>query len=326
MFLTRRGFLPLAASVAASPFVSGMGAAQAYPGRPVRMIAPVPPGGTADTSVRVICQWLSDRLGQAFVVENRPGAATNIGTEAVVRSAPDGYTLLAMTANNATNATMYDNLGFDVVRDIVPVARTIRVPLVLEVHPSVPARTLAEFIAYSRANSGRLNMASSGNGSPAHVAGELFAMMTGVKFSHIPYRGDAPAIADLLGGQVQLYFGFLPASLEHIRAGRLRALGVTTASRLDTLPDVPAIGEAVAGYEATSWNGIGAPARTPQAVIEMLDREINTALTDLTVRARFAAMGAVVDGCSAAEFKRFLAEEIDKWAKVIRFAGIKAQG
>jgi tripartite-type tricarboxylate transporter receptor subunit TctC len=199
------------------------------------------------------------------------------------------------------------------------------VPLVLEVHPSVPTRSLTEFIAYSRANPGRLNMASSGNGSPAHVAGELFAMMTGLKFSHIPYRGDAPAIADLVGGQVQLYFGFLPASLEHIRAGRLRALGVTTASKLEALPNVPAIAEFVAGYEATSWNGIGAPARTPQAVIELLDREINAALSDLTVRARFAAMGAVVDGCSAAEFKRFLAEEIDKWAKVIRHAGVKAQ-
>jgi tripartite-type tricarboxylate transporter receptor subunit TctC len=326
MTIPRRGFLHLAAGAAALSASSRVARAQSYPARTVRIIAPFPPGGTGDTSVRVIGQWLSDRLGQPFVVENRPGAATNIGTEAAVRSAPDGYTLLAMTANNATNATIYEKLSFDIARDIAPVARTIRVPLVLEVHPSIPARTLPEFIAYARANPGRLNMASSGNGSPSHVAGELFAMMTGAKFSHVPYRGDALAITDLLGGHVQLYFGFLPASLEHVRARRLLGLGVTTASRLDTLPDVPAIIESVAGYEATSWHGIGAPAGTPQAVIDLLEREINAALRDPTVRARFAAMGAVVDGCSAAELKRFLAEEIEKWAKVIRFGGIKAQG
>lgn len=325
MTIPRRRFLHLAAGAAALSVSSRIARAQSYPARPVRIIAPFPPGGTGDISVRVIGQWLSDRLGQPFVIENRPGAATNIGTEAAVRSAPDGYTLLAMTANNATNATIYEKLRFDFARDIAPVARTIRVPLVLEVHPSIPARTLPEFIAYARANPDRLNMASSGNGSPSHVAGELFAMMTGAKFSHVPYRGDALAITDLLGGQVQLYFGFLPASLEHVRAGTLRGLGVTTASRLDTLPDVPAIVESVAGYEATSWHGIGAPAGTPQAVIDILDREINAALKDPTVRARFAAMGAVVDGCSAAEFKRFLAEEIEKWANVIRFAGIKAE-
>lgn len=326
MMIARRRFLSLTVGAAALPLAAAPIRAQGYPARPVRIIAPFPPGGTGDTSVRIIGQWLSDRLGQPFVVENRPGAATNIGTEAAVRSAPDGYTLLAMTANNATNATIYEKLRFDIARDIAPVARTIRVPLLLEVHPSIPAHTLPEFIAYARANPGRLNMASSGNGSPSHVAGELFAMMAGVKFSHVPYRGDAPAITDLLGGQVHLYFGFLPASLEHVRAGSLRGLGVTTASRLDTLPDVPAIAESVTGYEATSWHGIGAPAGTPQAVIDILDREINAALRDPTVRTRFAAMGTVVDGCSAAEFKHFLAEEIEKWAKVIRFAGIKAQG
>lgn len=326
MMMARRRFLSLAVSVAVLPVASGPIRAQGYPARPVRIIAPVPPGGSSDISVRLIGQWLSDRWGQPFVIENRPGAATNIGTEAAVRSAPDGYTLLSMTANNATNATIYENLRFDITRDIAPVARTVRVPLVLAVHPSLPAHTLPEFIAYARANPGRLNMASSGNGSPSHVAGELFAMMTGAKFSHVPYRGDALAITDLLGGQVQLYFGFLPASLEHIRAGTLRGLGMTTASRLDTLPDVPAIAESVAGYEATSWHGIGAPAGSPPAVIDILDREINAALRDPTLKARFAAMGAVVDGCSAAEFKRFLGEEIEKWAKVIRFAGIKAQG
>ncbi len=325
MKLTRRRVLLLAGGAAAGALMSPPGFAQTYPARPVRMIVPVPPGGTADTCARILCQWLSDRLGQPFVAENHPGAATNIGTEVAVRAAPDGYTLLAMTANNATNATIYEKLKFDFARDIAPVARTIRVPLVLEVHPSLPARTVPELIALAKANPGKLNMASSGIGSPAHVAGELFAMMAGVKFSHVPYRGDAPAITDLLGGQVQLYFGFLPASLQHIRAGTLRALGVTTAHRLDTLPDVAAIDESVPGYEATSWNGIGAPAGTPAAILATLDREINAGLADPGVRRRFAALGAIVDGCSAAEFKTFIAAEIEKWAKVIRFAGIKAQ-
>jgi tripartite-type tricarboxylate transporter receptor subunit TctC len=276
-------------------------------------------------SVRLLAQWLSERLGQPFIVENRPGAATNIGTEAVVRAAPDGYTLLGVTGNNATNATIYDKLSFNFIRDIAPVARTIRVPLVLEVNPSVPAQTVPEFIAYAKANPGKINMASSGNGSPAHVAGELFNMMTGVKFTHVPYRGDAPAITDLLGGQVQVYFGFLPASIAHIRAGKLRALGMTTATRLEVLPDVPAISEFVRGYEATSWNGIGAPRGTPAEIVDKLNNEINAGLADAKIRARFASVGAIVDSCSVAEFGKFIADETEKWAKVIRFAGIKSE-
>ncbi len=288
------------------------------------MILPVPPGGTADTCARMLCQWLSNRLGQPFVVENHPGAGTNIGTEVAVRAAPDGYTLLTVTANNATNATVFQTLNFNFERDIVPVARTIRVPLVLEVHPSVPVRSVPELIAFAKADPSKLNMASAGIGSPAHVAGELFAMMTGIKFTHVPYRGDAPATTSLLGGQVQLYFGFLPASLEHIRAGRLRALGVSTATRLDTLPGVPAIDKSVPGYEATSWNGIGAPAATSPTIVAKLDHEINAALADPDVRLRLTSLGAIVDGCSAAEFKTFISEEIKKWAKVVHFAGIKA--
>ena len=275
-------------------------------------------------SVRLIGQWLSERLGQPFVVENRPGGATNIGTEAVVRAAPDGYTLLGVTGNNTTNATIYDKLSFNFIRDIAPVARTIRVPLVLEVNPSVPAQTVPKFIAYAKANPGKINMASSGNGSPAHVAGELFSMMAGVKFTHVPYRGDAPAITDLLGGQVQVYFGFLPGSIEHIRAGKLRALAITTATRLKVLPDVPAIAEFVRGYEATSWNGVGAPRSTPAEIIDKLNKEINAGLTDATIKERFASVGRLDSG-SVAEFGKFIADETEKWAKVIRFAGIKAE-
>ena len=293
MTISRRRFLRVSAGVAALSVTSRLAQAQSYPARTVRIIAPVPAGGTSDMSVRLIGQWLAERLGQPFIVENRPGGATNIGTEAVVRAAPDGYTLLGMTANNATNATIYDKLSFNFIRDIAPVARTIRVPLVLEVHPSVPAQTVPEFIAYAKANPGKINMASSGNGAPSHVAGELFSMMAGVKFTHVPYRGDAPAITDLIGGQVQVYFGFLPGSIEHIRAGKLRALALTTAARVEVLPDVPAAGEFVPGYEATSWNGIGAPSGTPAEIIEKLNREINGGLSDAKIKARFASVGAL---------------------------------
>src|SRR5690348_15209904 len=268
MTIPRRGFLHLVAGAAALSVSSQIARAQSYPARTVRIIAPVPPGGTSDMSVRLLGQWLSERLGQTFIVENRPGGATNIGTEAVVRAAPDGYTLLGMTGSNATNATIYDKLGFNFIRDIAPVARTIRVPLVLEVNPSVPAQTVPEFIAHAKANQGKINMALAGNGSPTHVAGELFGMMAGVKFTNVPYRGDAPAITDLLGGQVQAYFGFLPGSIAHIRAGRLRALAMTSATRLEVLPDVPTVAESVPGYEATSWNGIGAPRDTPAEIID----------------------------------------------------------
>jgi tripartite-type tricarboxylate transporter receptor subunit TctC len=324
MTIPRRRFLRLAAAAAALSVTPRIAWAQSYPARAVRIIAPVPAGGTSDMSVRLMGHWLSERLGQPFAVENRPGAATNIGTEAVVRAAPDGYTLLGMTANNATNAAIYDKLNFNFIRDIAPVARTIRVPLVLEVHPSVPAKTVPEFIAYAKANPGKINMASSGNGAPSHVAGELFGMMAGVKFTHVPYRGDAPAIADLLGGQVEVYFGFLPGSIEHIRAGKLRALAMTTAARLEVLPDVPTVGEFLPGYEASAWNGIGAPSGTPAEIIDKLNKEINAGLADAKIRARFASVGAIVDSSSVAEFGKFIADETDKWAKVVKFAGIKA--
>ena len=326
MTIPRRRFLRLAAAAAALSVTPRIAWAQSYPARAVRIIAPVSAGGTSDMSVRLMGHWLSERLGQPFVVENRPGAATNIGTEAVVRAAPDGYTLLGMTANNATNAAIYDKLNFNFIRDIAPVARTIRVPLVLEVHPSVPAKTVPEFIAYAKANPGKINMASSGNGAPSHVAGELFGMMAGVKFTHVPYRGDAPAIADLLGGQVEVYFGFLPGSIEHMRAGKLRALAMTTAARLEVLPDIPTVGEFLPGYEASGWNGIGAPSGTPAEIIDKLNKEINAGLTDAKIRARFASVGAIVDSSSVAEFSKFIADETDKWAKVVKFAGIKAGG
>lgn len=324
MTITRRRALFLAGSGAAGALLPAGSFAVSYPERPVRMILPVPAGGTADTCARILCESLSGRLGQPVVVENHPGAATNIGTEIAARAPHDGYTLLTITANNATNASVYGHLNFDFQRDIIPVARTIRVPLVLEVHPSVPAHSVSELIALAKTSPGKLNMASPGIGSPAHVAGELFAMMTGVKFTHVPYRGDAPAIADLIGGQVQLYFGFLPGSMQHIKAGKLRALGVSTASRVGTLPEIPSIGETVHGYEATSWNGVGAPTGTPAEIISTLDRQVNKTLADGDVRRRLSALGAIVDGCSAAEFKTFISEEIKKWAKVVHFAGIKA--
>jgi tripartite-type tricarboxylate transporter receptor subunit TctC len=322
MTFSRRELLHLTAGLAALPVGPAIAWAQGYPSRPVRIVAPVPAGGTVDTFARLIGQWLAQRLGQPFIIENRPGAATNIGTEAVVRSMPDGYTLLAMTANNATNAAIYNKLSFNFIRDIAPVARTVRIPMVLEVHPSFPATTVPEFIAYARANPGKINMASSGNGAPSHVAGELFAMMAGIKFTHVPYRGDAPAITDLLSGQVQVYFGFLPASLEHIRSGRLRAIGVTTASRLDVLPDTPALGESVPGYEATSWHGIGVPAGTPADIVAGLHKEINAGLADGRIKTRIESLGAIIDTTTTAEFGKFISDETEKWARVVKFAGI----
>jgi tripartite-type tricarboxylate transporter receptor subunit TctC len=325
MKIPRRQFLHLAAGAAALSVTTRTAWAQSYPVRPVRIIVPVPAGGTVDINTRLLGQWLSEQLGQPFLVENRPGGGTNIGTEAVVRAAPDGYTLLGLTATNVTNATLYEKLNFNFIRDIAPVASTVRVPLVLEVHPSVPAKTVPEFITYAKANPGKINMASSGNGTPSHVSGELFAMMTGVKFTHVPYRGDAPATTDLLGGQVQVYFGFLPGSLEHIRTGKLRALAVTTATRLEVLPDVPTVGEFVPGYEASAWNGFGAPRGTPTEIVDKLNKAINAGLADAKIRARFASLGAIVDSGSVAEFVKFIAAETEKWAEVVKFAGIKAE-
>jgi tripartite-type tricarboxylate transporter receptor subunit TctC len=319
----RRRFLSLAAGAAALPAVSRIARAQAYPTRPVRWIVGFPAGGTADIVARLIGQWLSERLGQQFIIENRPGAASNIAAEAVVRSPRDGYTLLSVGVPNAVNATVYDKLNFNFIGDIAPVSGTIRTGYVMEINPSVPAKTVPEFIAYTQASQAKVNMASSGTGTGPHVAGELFKMMTGIDMLHVPYRGDAPALTDLIGGQVQVYFGALPASIEHFRSGKLRALAVTTATRSEILPDVPTVGDFVPGYEASSWHGVGAPKGTPADIVDKLNREINAALADPRIKARFADLGATVIPGSPANFGKLIAEETEKWAKVIRAANIK---
>jgi tripartite-type tricarboxylate transporter receptor subunit TctC len=298
--------------------------AQIYPSRPVRWIIPIAAGGVTDILARLMGQWLSERLGQSFVIENRPGGSTNIGTEAVVRAPPDGYTLLLVGAANTFNATLYDKLNFNFIRDIAPAAGIMRVSNVVVVHPSFPARTLREFIAYAKANPGKISMASGGNGSTGHVAGELFKMMAGVDMVHVPYRGGAPALTDLLGGQVQVLFAPTPASIEYVRGGSLRALAITTATRWEALPDIPTVGDFVPGYEASSVFGIGAPKNTPAEIIDKLNREINAGLADPKIKARFADLGGTALPGSAADFGKLVAEETEKWAKVIKFAGIKA--
>lgn len=320
----RRSFLHLAAVAVALPAISRLARAQTYPARPVHIILGFPAGGSSDVIGRVVAQRLSERLGQPFVFDNRPGAGSNIGTEMVVRAAPDGYTLLWTTSANAINASLYDNLSFNFLRDIAPVAGVFRVPNIMEVHPSVPAKTVPEFVAYAKANPGKINMASGGIGTTAHVAGELFKMMTGVDMRHVPYRGSAPALIDLLGGQVQVMFDLLSTSIEYIRAGKLRALAVTTATRSAALPDIPTISEFVPDYEASTWNGIAAPKDTPPNIIDRLNAEINAALTDPTVKARLAELGATVFSASPQQFSKFLGDETEKWTKVIKFAGIKA--
>ena len=320
----RRSFLRLAAAAVALPTLSRFARAQTYPARPVHIILGFPAGGSSDVIGRAVAQWLSERLGQPFIFDNRPGAGSNIGTEMVVRAAPDGYTLLWTTSANAINATLYDNLSFNFVRDIAPIAGVFRVPNIMEVHPSVPAKTVPEFIAYAKANPGKINMASGGIGTTAHVAGELFKMMTGVDMRHVPYRGSAPALIDLLGGQVQVMFDLLSTSIEYIRAGKLRALAVTTATRSEALPDIPTVNEFVPGYEASTWNGVAAPKDTPPEIIDRLNTEINAALSDPTIKARLADLGATVFSASPQEFSKFLGDETEKWAKVIKFAGIKA--
>jgi tripartite-type tricarboxylate transporter receptor subunit TctC len=321
----RRKFLHLAAGAAALPAVSRIAKAQAYPGRPVRIIVGFAPGGGNDTLARVIGQWLSERFGQQFIIENRPGAATNIATEIAVRAPGDGYTLLLVGGGNAINATLYDKLNFNFIRDIAPVASLVRLPLVMVVNPSLPTKTGPEFVAYAKANPGRISMASAGVGSAPHVSGELFKMMAGVDMLHVPYRGDAPALTDLLGGQVQVYFSGVAATLEHIRTGKLRPLAVTTASRSEALPDVTTVGEFVPGYEASVLLGVGAPRNTPTEIVERLNKEINAGLADSKVKARLADLGGTPLPGSSADFGKFIADETEKWAKVIRAANIKAE-
>jgi tripartite-type tricarboxylate transporter receptor subunit TctC len=290
----------------------------------VRIILGFPPGGMNDITARLMGQWLSERLGQPFIIENRPGAGGNIGVEAVIRAPADGYTLLLVATSNAINATLYEKLNFNFIRDIAPVASIIDAPLVMEVHPSHPAKTVSEFIAYAKANPGKLNMASAGNGSSIHVAGELFKMMTGVNMVHVPYRGAPAALTDLIGGQVQVMFDNLPNSVEYIRSGRLRPLAVTTTTRSGALPDIPTVGEVVPGYEARSWCGVSAPKKTPAEIIDRLNREINAGLADPVMKARFVDLGATVFPGSAGDFRKFIADETEKWAKVVKFSGAKA--
>ena len=315
----------LAAGAAALPVLSCSARAQTYPTRPVRLIVSTPAGGSPDIIARLIGQWLSERLGQPIVVDNRSGASGNIGTEIVVRAPPDGYTLLMALSLNAINAALYDNLPFNFIRDTAPVASIASIPLVMEVNPSVPAKTVPEFIAYAKANPGKINMASGGNGSTLHVAGELFKMMAGVDMVHVPYRGEALALPDLISGQVQLLFGVMPASLGYIRAGKLRALAVTTAKRQEPLPDVPTVGEFLPGFEARGWYGIVVPKATPTEIVEKLNKEINAALVDSNMKKRLTDLGAAVFAGSPADFGKFIADETDKWRKVVKFAGIKAE-
>jgi tripartite-type tricarboxylate transporter receptor subunit TctC len=325
MKLARRRFLGLSVAATTLASVPHRARAQAYPSRPVRLVVGFPAGGSADIVARLIGQWLSERLGQPVVVENRPGAGSNIGTEAVVRAAPDGYTLLMVSAANVTNPALYDNLNFNFIRDIAPVAFIDRVANVMEVNPGVPAKTVPEFIAYAKANPGKVNMASGGIGSSQHVAGELFKLMAGVDLVHVPYKGVAPALTDLIGGQVQVLFDTVPASLPHIRAGKLRALAVTTATRSEALPDVPTVSDFVPGYEASSIHGLGAPKDTPVEIVGRINAEVNAALADARFRARIADLGGVVRTGSPADFGRIVAEETEKWAKVVKFAGAKAE-
>src|SRR6516164_369736 len=324
MKLPRRSFLLLAAGAAALPALSRVAGAETYPTRPVRIISPFGTAGANDLVARLIGQWLSERLGQQFVIENRPGAGGTIGTEAAVRAPADGYTLLMAGAYNAINATLYDKLSFNFIRDIAPVAPIIRLANVLDVNLSVPAKTVPEFIAYAKANPGKINMASVGTGSTPHVTGELFQMMAGVNMVHVPYRSAGAALTDLISGQVHVYFGTTASSIEHIKAGKIRALGVTTTARAEALPDIPTVAEFVPGYEASFWLGIGAPKKTPIEIVDKLNSEINAALADPKITARLADLGATVLPGSPAHFAKLIADDTEKWGKVIRALNIKA--
>jgi tripartite-type tricarboxylate transporter receptor subunit TctC len=321
--LPRRNFLRLAAGAAALPAASRIARAQAYPSRPARIVVPFAAGGATDIIARLIGQWLSERLGQQFVIENRPGAGSNIGTEVVVNAPPDGYTLLLVGASSAINATLYEKLSFNFLRDIAPVSGIISIPFIMAVNPSFPAKTVSEFIAYARANPGKVNMASGGNGTAGHLSGELFKMMAGINMVHVPYRGEAPALTDMLGGQVQAMFGTMPASIEYVRAGKLRPLAVTSARRSELLPDLPTVGDFVPGYETSAWQGIGAPKSTPTEIIEKLNKEINAGLADPKIKTRVADMGGTVLAGSPADFGKLIADETEKWGKVVKFSGAK---
>jgi tripartite-type tricarboxylate transporter receptor subunit TctC len=324
MRFPRRTFLQWAGATALTG-ASRVARAEDYPVRPVRIIVPFAPGGGTDLCAHLLGEWLAQRLGQPFLVINRTGAASNVGTDAVVKAAPDGYTLLAFDPSAAINATLYDNLDFVFLRDIAPVALIMRTPILMAVHPSLPAKTVAEFIAYAKANPGKINMSSGGVGSTPHVSGELFKMMTGVQLVHVPYRGSGPARIDLLAGQVQLMFDPIASSLGHVKAGQLRALAVASTARSDVLPDVPTIAETVPGYESDTWYGIGAPAGTPPAIVERLNREINAGLADPRLKARLAELGGTIVTGPPADFRQLIAAETEKWGKVVKFAGVKAE-
>lgn len=325
MRLPRRQFLHLAAGAALLPAVSGAAWAQSYPSRPIRLLVGYPPGGSADMTARLMGQWLSERLGQSFVIENRAGAGTNIATEAVVRAAPDGYTLLLVAPANAINATLYEKLNFDFLRDVVPIAGIIRFPNAVVVNPSVPVKSIPELIAYAKANPGKLNMASSGNGSTIHMSGELFKMLTGINMVHVPYRGGALALTDLIAGQVQVMFDNVPTCAEHIKSGKLRGLAVTSTTRSDVLPDLPTVADFLPGYEASAWYGLAAPKGTSPEIVATLNKAVNAILADPAAKARFTEIGAILLPGSAADFGKLVADETEKWGKVVKFAGARVE-
>ncbi|HEY1541444.1 MAG TPA: tripartite tricarboxylate transporter substrate binding protein [Xanthobacteraceae bacterium] len=325
MLTHRRRFLRLAAGATVLAAGSRLARAETYPTRPVHLIVPVAPGGALDILARLIGQWLGDHMGETFVIENRPGGGTNIGVDVVAHAVPDGYTLLLVPQSVTTNATLYPHLNFNFIRDIVPIAMISRLPLVMEINPSIPAKTVAEFVAYVKAHPGKISMASGGSGSASHVGGEFFKMQTGIDMVHVPYRGGAPALVDLIGGQVQVMFSPLPESIAAIKAGRVRALAVTTAERSQTVPDLPTVAETVPGFEASTWQGIGAPKGTPAAIIDKLNQETNAALADPKIKARLAALGSIPTPLSPADYEKLIVDETAKWGKVIRDAHITLQ-
>ena len=325
MLLARRNFLRLAGATAMAPALSRFAGAQDYPTRPVRLIVGFPPGGGTDVAARLVGQWLSERLGQPVVIENRPGAGSNIATEAVVHAAADGHTLLLVSTAHAINATLYERLNYNFLRDIAPIAGFMRVPNVMEINPSLSAKSVPEFIAYARANPGKINLASGGNGTSQHLSGELFKMMTGLSIVHVPYRGAAPALTDLIGGQVQVMFGDMPSSIEFIKAGKLRALAVTTVTRSEALPDLPTVSDFLPGYESSAWYGIGAPKNTPVEIVERLSKEISAALADPKMKARLTSLGGTTLDGSPSRFGTLIADETQKWAKVVKFSGAKVE-